>query len=244
MLTKQEVKTLGVVGVVTYRVGGKSGVRPKRSDLVLLSSRSSLEILTLFKHLEYFLERTRKYIENNKHRNKPCVNKHIETIRQLWKLMNIKEKSKSLTTISPIRSTSISSKEGEKQNTHKTENAVKTDDKLTIVSMLSDMVLQSSTVMSSEPLWAPATKRKRTSLQQLKSLVIKNLSKLKRNEKKRSDWLQQVSEWRQSHINHPDYHTNHPEEQKFLKLESKINKLIQTLKMKHERYIENIAKLE
>ena len=196
MLTQQQVKTLAIVGVVKYipQILGRK-VPSERSDLFIFNSRCAIGTATLFKHLVYFLKRTRKYIKKHESRNKYDSAKHINVIRGLWKLMRnqlIEEKSKSPST--------------------------------------------------------PATKKKLTSLQKLKLLRMKNLSKLERIVKKRADWLQQVSNWRQSHINHPDYHSNHPEEQKFLKLKSEIKKKIETLKMNHERYMEKIgievAKLE
>ena len=208
MLTEQQVKTLGVVRVVKFQNVGQR-VCSEPADLVLFTSRSTLKMSTLFKHLDYFLKRTRKYIKHFEHRtfcrSNACA-RHIKTIRELWKLMNIDENTK--TPVSRIRFTSLIPK--------------KADETITTNPMLNEM----------------------NALQNLDPLVIKNYQKLKRNEKKRSDWMQQVSAWRQSNYHHPDYHINHPEEQKFKQLQSEINKKIQNLKVIHEQYMKNIKKLQ
>ena len=88
-LTPVQLKTLGIIGVVTYRrfeVG--------RELLLLSSSKCTVTLTTLFKHLNVFTECTKNYVrsngentkkyQGNNNTKKTTVQKYFIVLRELW----------------------------------------------------------------------------------------------------------------------------------------------------------------
>lgn len=60
-------------------------------------------------------------------------------------------------------------------------------------------------------------------------MTIKNYEKLKKLEDKRAKWMAEVADWRRYHVNHPNFRAINLEEQKFQRVQDKIDRQIHRL---------------